>query len=81
VQGKASKTKEISLDFLGFLWPILDFSMGYEESKEEKSSHAELAFQIVLHSRSRTSFLCLLPRLAVRAMFGQREDIIIDFDL
>jgi hypothetical protein len=55
--------------------------MGYEESKEEKSSQAELAFQIVLHSRSQTSFLCLLLRLAVRVMFGKREDIIIDFDL
>jgi len=33
VQGNARKTKENSLDFLGFLWSNLDFSMGYDESK------------------------------------------------
>jgi hypothetical protein len=32
-QGKPNKTKEISLDFLVFPWPILGFSKGYGESK------------------------------------------------
>jgi hypothetical protein len=29
-QGKPNKTKENCLDFVGFLWPIRGFSMGYE---------------------------------------------------
>jgi hypothetical protein len=41
VQGNARKTKENSLDFLGFLWSNRDFSMGYAESKSKKSPHAE----------------------------------------
>jgi hypothetical protein len=30
---KPNKSKENRLDFLGFLWPNQDFSMGYSESK------------------------------------------------
>jgi hypothetical protein len=33
IQGKPNKTKEKSLDFLGFPWPNRGFSMGYSESK------------------------------------------------
>jgi hypothetical protein len=33
MQAKTNKTKEKSLVFLGFLWPIRGFSMGYGESK------------------------------------------------
>jgi hypothetical protein len=33
MQEKARKTKEKSLDFLGFPWPNRDFSKGYGESK------------------------------------------------
>jgi hypothetical protein len=33
MQANANKTKEKGLDFLGFLWPNSDFSMGYSESK------------------------------------------------
>jgi hypothetical protein len=33
VQGKARKTKEKPLDFLGFSWPNRDFSKRYGESK------------------------------------------------
>ena len=33
IQAKPNKTKRKSLDFLGFLWPNWDFSMGYGESK------------------------------------------------
>jgi hypothetical protein len=36
-QGKPNKTKEISLDFLVFPWPILRFSKSYGESKEKIS--------------------------------------------
>ena len=32
-QGKPRNSKEISLDFLGFLWPNRAFSMSYGESK------------------------------------------------
>ena len=32
-QGKPRNSKEKSLHFLGFLWPILVFSMAYSESK------------------------------------------------
>jgi hypothetical protein len=32
-QIKSSKSKQFSLRFLGFLWPIRDFSMGYSDSK------------------------------------------------
>ena len=35
IQAKPNKTKQKSLDFLGFLWPNLDFSMGYGESKQK----------------------------------------------
>src|SRR5208337_504843 len=35
-QAKPSQTKEMGLDFLGFLRPIRGFSKGYEDSKEEK---------------------------------------------
>jgi hypothetical protein len=34
VQTVPNKTKRKRLDFLGFLWPILDFSKGYGESKQ-----------------------------------------------
>src|SRR5258707_5839166 len=34
VQIKPNHTNEISLDFLGVLWPILAFSKGYNESKQ-----------------------------------------------
>ena len=33
IQAKPNKTKQKSLDFLGFLWSNRDFSMGYGESK------------------------------------------------
>jgi hypothetical protein len=33
IQAKPNKTKQKSLDFLGFFWPIRGFSMGYGESK------------------------------------------------
>jgi hypothetical protein len=33
VQGNPSKSNEKSLDLLGFPWPNLDFSKGYDESK------------------------------------------------
>jgi hypothetical protein len=33
MQEKPNKTKEISLDFLVFPWPNLDFSKGYSETK------------------------------------------------
>jgi hypothetical protein len=33
IQAKPNKTKQKSLDFLGFLWPNRAFSMGYGESK------------------------------------------------
>jgi len=35
MQGKPRKTKEKSLDFLGFPWPIRAFSTGYGESKQK----------------------------------------------
>jgi hypothetical protein len=38
IQGKPNKSKEKSLDFLGFLWPNWAFSMGYGESKKKISS-------------------------------------------
>jgi hypothetical protein len=40
IQDNASKTKEICLDFLGFLWWNLDFSMGYEGKNKKKLSPA-----------------------------------------
>jgi hypothetical protein len=36
-QGKPNETKEISLDFLFFLWSNWVFSNGYSESKRENS--------------------------------------------
>jgi hypothetical protein len=39
VQGKANKTKQKSLDLLGFIWPNPDFSKGYgQKNKKSKIS-------------------------------------------
>jgi hypothetical protein len=35
MQGNPRKSKEKSLDFLGFLWRNQGFSMGYGESKQK----------------------------------------------
>jgi hypothetical protein len=35
MQGNPNKSKEKSLDFLGFFWPIRGFSIGYGESKQK----------------------------------------------
>jgi hypothetical protein len=43
VQAKPNKTKQKSLDFLGFIRPNRDFSMGYEQ----KNKKNPLASQVV----------------------------------
>jgi hypothetical protein len=40
------KTKEKSLDFLGFLWSNLDFSIGYSGNKRKNPPRAKLAYQV-----------------------------------
>jgi hypothetical protein len=43
VQANPNKTKQKSLDFLGFIRPNRDFSMGYEQ----KNKKNRLAYQVV----------------------------------
>jgi hypothetical protein len=52
VQINPRKTKEISLHFLGFLWPILGFSTGYGESKSKKFLPPWFALEVVFEPAS-----------------------------
>jgi hypothetical protein len=49
---KPNKTKQKSLDFLGFIRPNRDFSMGYGESSKKSSGGVSRDVQNVLTARS-----------------------------
>jgi hypothetical protein len=45
VQAKPNKTKQESLDFLGFIRPNRDFSMGYDEKNNKKRLPSQVVFK------------------------------------
>ena len=81
MQGNPRKTKEKSLDFLGFLWSNRDFSMGYDESKQKNRRTLKLASRIVLLLKILDVLTLLASPAVVRTIFRQREDTITYFYL